>query len=130
MIEKEKPVRGQLYVITCFNRLFEYLLNILDNAPKKYRYTFVTRIENMLLDINAELILANLTKIEDKKRADRQNDAYGKLIVLANLLRMAMNGRCLSFHQCEISSNYLKETKDYLLRWIKSDASRASKMVD
>lgn len=130
MIEKEKPVRGQLYVITCFNRLFEYLLNILDNAPKKYRYTFVIRIENMLLDINEELILANLTKIEDTRRGDRQNGAYGKLIVLANLLRMAMNGRCLSFHQYEISSNYLKETKDCLLRWMKSDVSRVTKMVD
>ena len=130
MVEKEKPVRGQLYVITCFNRLFEYLLNVLDNAPKKYRYTFVARIENMLLDINEELILANLAKLEDTRRGDRQNDAYGKLIVLANLLRMAMNGRCLSFHQYEISSNYLKETKDYLLRWMKSDASRVTKMVD
>ena len=126
MVEKEK----QLYVITCFNRLFEYLLNILDNAPKKYRYTFVVRIENMLLDINKELILANLAKIEDTRRGDRQNDAYGKLIVFANLLHMAMNGRCLSFHQHEISSNYLKETKDYLLRWMKSDVSRVTKVVD
>lgn len=125
MIEKEKPVRGRLYVITCYNRLFEYLLNVLDNAPKKYRYTFVIRIENMLLDVNEELILANLAKIDD-----RQNDAYEKLIVLTNLLRMAMNGRCLSFHQYEISSNYLKETKDYLLRWMKSDVSRVTKMVD
>ena len=130
MIEKEKPVRGQLYVITCFNRLFEYLLNILDNAPKKYRYTFVVKIENMLLDVNEELILANLAKIEDTRRGDRQNDAYGKLIVLANLLRMVMNDRCLSFHQYEISSNYLKETKDYLLRWMKSVASRFTTMVD
>lgn len=84
----------------------------------------------MLLDINEELILANLAKIEDTRRGDRQNDAYGKLIVLANLLRMAMNDRYLSFHQYEISSNYLKETKDYLLRWMKSDAFRVTKMVD
>ena len=107
MVEKEK----QLYIITCFNCLFEYLLNILDNAPKKYRYTFVVRIENMLLDINKELILANLAKIEDTRRGDRQNDAYGKLIVLANLLRMAMNDKRLSFHQYEISSNYLKRRR-------------------
>ena len=66
MVEKEKPVRGQLYVITCFNRLFEYLLNTLDNAPKKNRYTFVVRIENMLLDVKEELFLANLAKMEDK----------------------------------------------------------------
>lgn len=47
MIEKEKPVRGQLYVITCFNRLFECLLNVLDNGPKKYGHAFMIRIENI-----------------------------------------------------------------------------------
>lgn len=47
MIEKEKPVRGCLYVITCFIRLFEYLLNILGGALKKYGYAFMIRIENI-----------------------------------------------------------------------------------
>lgn len=47
MIEKKKSLRGQLYVITCFNCLFEYFLNALDNAPKKYRYTFVVRIKDI-----------------------------------------------------------------------------------
>lgn len=44
--------KGALYVITCFEKGRDYLFGVLDNAPKKYRYFFVRKIEQVLLDID------------------------------------------------------------------------------
>ena len=44
--------KDALYVITCFEKSRDYLFGVLDNAPKKYRYSFVRKIEQVLLDID------------------------------------------------------------------------------
>ena len=65
--------KGTLYVITCFEKSRDYLFSVLDNAPKKYRYSFVRKIEQLLLDIGECLRLANRTRLEmEKERAGFQ----------------------------------------------------------
>ena len=82
--------KGTLYVITCFEKSRDYLFSALDNAPKKYRYSFVRKIEQMLLDIDECLRMANRTRLEmEKERVDFQEKAKRKINVLLSVLQLS-----------------------------------------
>ena len=53
--------KGALYVITCVEKSRDYLFCVLDNAPKKYRYSSVRKIEQVLLDIDECLRVLGLS---------------------------------------------------------------------
>ncbi len=82
--------KGTLYVITCFEKSRDYLFSALDNAPKKYRYSFVRKIEQMLLDIDECLRMANRTRLEmEKERVGFQEKAKRKINVLLSVLQLS-----------------------------------------
>lgn len=84
--------KGTLYVITCFEKSRDYLFSALDNASKKYRYSFVRKIEQMLLDIDECLRMANRTRLEmEKERVGFQEKQRGKsmFFVLFSVLQLS-----------------------------------------
>lgn len=119
--------KGTLYVITCFEKSVDYLFNVLENAPKKYRNSFVMRIESLLLDIDECLVSANMTRLEDRKRREYQDEARVKITVLCSILRMASNQKCISFSHYENATSLLTDTLLYLEKWMKSDEERRKK---
>ena len=117
--------KGTLYVITCFEKSRDYLFSVLDNAPKKYRYSFVRKIEQMLLDIDECL----RTRIEmEKARVGFQEKAKRKINVLCSLLRIAAKQGCIAFSHYDQATKLLSETLLYLDKWIESDKARRSKL--
>lgn len=122
--------KGTLYVITCFEKAVDYLFNVLENAPKKYRYSFVMRIESLLLDIDECLVSANMTRLEDKKRKEYQEEARVKITVLCSFLRMASKEKCISFSHYENATGLLSDILLYLEKWMKSDEERRNKKTE
>ena len=117
--------KGTLYVITCFEKSRDYLFNILENAPKKFRYSFVRKIEQCLLEIDECLITANRIRLEEEKeRTDEQEKAKRKIAVLCSILRIAAKQSCISLPHYEQASKLLSDTLLYLDKWRESDKKR------
>ena len=63
-----KKNESELKVITETKQLTEYVMTITEKSPKKYRYTYVNRIHNLLFD-NIELLYkANNESLERLNR--------------------------------------------------------------
>ncbi len=101
-----------------------------ESAPKKFRYSFVMKIEQMLLDIEECLIYANMTRLEDMRRREYQEKAKMKLVTLSAILRIAMNQKCLSFNHYENATRLIADTTAYLDKWMISDDTRRNKLPD
>lgn len=52
-------MKEKLIVLEKANELGEYIFLISDSALKKYRFTFVSRMQNLMLDIIENLYKAN-----------------------------------------------------------------------
>lgn len=122
--------RGTLYVITCFEKVMDYLFKACESSPKKFRYSFVMRIEQLLLEIEECLISANMTRLEDMRRKEHQEKAKMKLTVLSSVLRIAMNQKCIAFSHYENATKLISDTMTYLDKWMKSDDMRRGKLPD
>lgn len=49
----------ELKVITKAKELSMYILGVTENSPKKFRFTFITRLQNYSLDVIENLYYAN-----------------------------------------------------------------------
>lgn len=116
--------KGTLYVITCFEKVMDYLFKACESSPKKFRYSFVMKIEQLLLDTEECLIHANMTRLEDKRRTEHQEEAKVRLVTLSAILRIAMNQKCISFSQYENATKLIADTTSYLDKWMISDETR------
>ena len=85
------------------------------------------RIESLLLDIDECLVSANMTRLEDRKRREYQDEARVKITVLCSILRMASNQKCISFSHYENATSLLTDALLYLEKWMKSDEERRKK---
>ncbi len=102
----------------------DYLFKACESSPKKFRYSFVMKIEQLLLDTEECLIHANMTRLEDKRRTEHQEEAKVKLVMLSAILRIAMNQKCISFSQYENATKLIADTVSYLDKWMISDETR------
>ena len=122
--------KGTLYVITCFEKVMDYLFKACESSPKKFRYSFVMKIEQILLEIEESLISANMTRLEDKRRREYQEEAKIKLVTLSAILRIAMNQKCISFSHYENATKLIADTTSYLDKWMISDETRRKSLPD
>lgn len=60
--------KSELIVITETKRLIYYVFVVTEKSPKKYRYSVVIRIHNILLDIIELLYVANSITLGDDLR--------------------------------------------------------------
>ncbi len=51
----------EMQVIVCTKDLCSYVLTVTQQSPKNFRYTFVTRMQNLALDAVSDLYRANDT---------------------------------------------------------------------
>lgn len=108
----------------------DYLFKACESSPKKFRYSFVMKIEQILLEIEESLISANMTRLEDKRRREYQEDVKIKLVTLSAILRIAMNQKCISFSHYENATKLIADTTSYLDKWMISDETRRKSLPD
>lgn len=119
---------SELMVITKAKDIVNYSFAIAENAPKKFRFTLITRIHNTALDILESLILANEILLSDsterKIRKNLQHKAVAKLKILDALIMTAREQKCILPKQYEVMSRNITDCLKLTRAWINSDNKR------
>lgn len=123
---------SELKVITKAKDLISYLFQISENAPKKFRFTLISKMQNSALNVLEYLILANeimLGSAEDNKtRKDYQHKAIANLKVLDALAMSARQVNCILPKQYEVLSRHISDCVKLTGAWINSDKKRSDNM--
>ena len=105
-------------------------MNVTQKSPKHFRYTFVSRIQNLSLDIIDCLYRANdiyVTKEcmdEYGNRVKLQRQALTRLRLLCFICQLAYEQGCILARQFEQISRAETECSNLVGAWINSDRKR------
>ena len=121
---------NELSVITKAKDLCGYIMTITQRSPKHFRFTFVSRLQNLALDVVERMYLANdcFISASDLKRAERrlefQYQALTDLKLLAYIALLSLEQKCILPKQYEEIARRCSESRNMLGAWIKSDQKR------
>ena len=88
-----KVKRTELVVITETKRLIDNVFLITEKSPKKFRYSFTTKIHSLLIEIIELFYLANALDVRDEERSKKQDQEVlnNKFIYYRNYLLKGNN---------------------------------------
>lgn len=121
---------GDLVVLTKVKNLVTYIFQITKNSPKKFRFTFVNRLQNYGLDIIENIYRANEINLKTAtganiaKRVYFQQQAMTELKLLEYMANVALNSECIIFKQYEQIARQGTDCIVLLANWIQSDKNR------
>lgn len=125
------PVNAsELIVITRAKDLLSYIFCITQNSPKKFRFTFIGKLQSLSMDVIENLIRANEVLIKKgdvdsyKIRYQYQKQASISLKLLEYFALLSYENNCILIKQYEQIAKKGNECKILLANWIKSDKSR------
>ena len=125
MAEKE------LFVIVKAKDLGNYIFTVTDKSPKKFRFTLVSRMQNLSLDIIENLYRANQVFVRNKddirrieKRREYQREAYTAIKMLNYIAWMAREQQCILPKQFSQIAKQSTEVTQLLVAWTKADMKK------
>lgn len=110
--------------------LADYTIKITDNAkrfPKKYRFTFVNRMQNISLDIYELINTANELNTNDKialsQRIRLQNQAITKCKTLLFLINLCYKNEKIALNEKQAIAwaKYVVNVKNMTIKWHNQD---------
>ena len=122
--------QSELTVVTKAKDLCSYIIVVTQKSPKHFRYTFVSRMQNLALSVIENLFRANdvfVTKadtIKKKERLDFQRSAMTDLKVLGYIALLSMEQKCILTKQYEQIAKMVTDCQNLLGAWINSDRKR------
>lgn len=130
-----KKADSELYVIVKAKDLVNYIFTITEKSPKKYRFTFISRLQNTALNIVEYIYRANMVFVKDGSderrisvRKQYQKEAYVNLKVIDYMALMAREQGCILPKQYEQISMRAAEVTSLLIGWGKSDVNRYNRI--
>ena len=124
--------KGDLLVVTKAKELCTYIMTITQKSPKQFRFTFVTRLQNLALDVIENIYFANEIFIgkgyikNAESRLALQHRALTVLKLIAYIAELAMTEKCILFKQYEQIAKSTTDCQRLLGAWINSDKKRLS----
>ena len=122
---------NELTVVTKAKDLCSYILTITHKSPKQFRFTFVTRLQNLALDVieciykaNDIYIGAGCPMANKTERLGYQHKALTGLKILAYMAELSMTQGCILMKQYEQTALKTTECQRLLGAWINSDKKR------
>lgn len=129
MAGDRKP--SELSVIVRAKDLCRYVMVVTKKTPKHYRFSFVTRLHNLSLDVVAELYLANEVFVPREngreaylKRLEHQRRAMTDARLLAFVAEMAAEENALLNRQYLLIAQQVAVVLNLLGAWMRSDRER------
>ncbi len=127
----KKREESELLVIVKAKDLGNYIFTVTDKSPKKFRFSLISRLQNLALSMIENLYRANMVFIKDSKAVDKievrkkyQREAYVDLKLLNYIALMAKEqGGILAKHYEQISIQSTEVIR-LLLAWSRSDQNR------
>lgn len=127
----KKHEESELLVIVKAKDLGNYIFTVTDKSPKKFRFSLISRLQNLALSIIENLYRANMVFVKDSKAIDRievrkkyQREAYVDLKLLNYIALMAKEQGGILAKQYEQISIRSTEVIRLLLAWSRSDQNR------
>jgi len=124
--------KSELTVVTKAKELCVYIMEITQKSPKQFRFTFVTRLQNLSLDVIENIYYANEIFIgkggvkNAEKRLALQHKAMTTIKLIAYVAEMAMTQKCILPKQFEQIAKLTTDCLRLLGGWINSDKKRLS----
>ena len=121
---------SELMIFIRAKELCSLIVKVTDTSPKKFRFTFTIRMQNMAMDIIEDLYLANETFVNkhDKSqyniRRGYQNSALTKIKLLGYFAELALKEKAILPKQFERIAILCKDCQNLTGGWIKSDKSK------
>ena len=103
---------------------------ITQKSPKKFRFTFVGRLQNLSLSVIENLFRANEIYVSNndtvsyEKRLFYQREAITDIKILSYISMLSYENKCILFKQYEHISMLIKDSQNLIGAWIKSDKRR------
>lgn len=119
--------KSELQVVTSAKNLCSYVLIATNKSPKTFRFTLVSRLQNLTLDIIENVYRANEIFVQSKnlqnmqKRLEFQHSALTDIKILAYMALLAREQGCILLKQYEQISKLASDCQYLLGAWIKSD---------
>lgn len=119
---------NDLTITTKIKDLSSYVFQVSENAPKKFRFTLTSRMQNYSLSLIELVYKANEVKVVDnetyQKRWNYQSEALTTLKLLAYLALFAKEQQCiLPKHYANISK-YTYDCLNLIVGWMRSDEAK------
>ena len=124
--------QSELTVITKAKDLCSYVMTITQKSPKQFRFTFVSRLQNLSLSVIENLFRANdvyVSKADKNSQMERlayQRSAMTDLKLLGYIALLSMEQRCILPKQYEQISRQIADCQNLLGAWMNSDRRRLS----
>ena len=124
--------KSELTVITKAKDLCGYVMTVTEKSPKHFRYTFVSRLQNLALDVMENLYRANdvyVHKGDDQafaRRQELQRTAMTDLKLLGYMAMLSMEQQCILPRQYEQIARQLTDCQSLLGAWMSGDRKRLS----
>lgn len=122
--------KSELTVVTRAKDLCSYIMTVTQKCPKNYRYTYVSRLQNLAMDVIENIFRANDTFVSKGDvrtyniRLEFQHKALTDLKLLAYFSLLAMEQKCILPKQYEQISRMATDCQKLLGAWIISDKRR------
>ena len=122
--------QSELTVITKAKDLCSYIMIVTQKSPKHFRYTFVSRLQNLALGVIDNLFRANdvfVTKQDlqsQKERLNFQRSAMTELKLLGYMALLSMEQECILPNQYEQIARQVSSCQNLLGAWMNSDRKR------
>ena len=121
---------SELAVLTKSKELCSYIMTVTHKSPKEFSFSFVSRLQNLALDVVENIIRANEIFLERGNitqynlRLSYQRDSMTSLKVLSYFAMLSMEQKCLLMKQYEQISMKTNDCQNMLGAWMMSDKKR------
>ncbi|MCL2336049.1 MAG: four helix bundle protein [Firmicutes bacterium] len=122
---------SELVVVTRAKELCSYIMTVTQKSPKHFRFTFVTRLQNLSLNVIENIYRANDIFFGGKhgtkhyaERLEYQRKALTDIRILAYFAFLAMEQQSILPKQYEQISKLSTDCQHLLGAWINSDKKR------
>lgn len=126
---RAKP--ADLALVTEAKALCEYVLTVTQASPKRFRFTFISRLDNLAIALVEQVYRANDVFIgkgcspgSPRRRLDFQQEALTNARLLAYLAEVAYRQNCLTGRQFQQIAKRSAVCSQMLGAWIASDKRR------
>ena len=122
--------QSELTVITKAKDLCSYVMTVTQKSPKHFRYTFVSKLQNLALSVIENLFRANEVYVSkqnisvQKERLEFQRAAMTDLKLLGYMAMLSMEQECILLKQYEQIARQITDCQNLLGAWMNSDRRR------
>jgi len=115
----DNPRDKEMAVFTHAKKLSEYIFVITEKSPKKFRWSIISRLQNVSVELVENLYRANFER-DDAARVSYQKAAAVCLKIIDFYSETARKKQAVTVRQTAVLARHISETEKLLNGWVRS----------